>query len=1029
MFAEILMFLSTMGLNSVAVAVLSVFMVSGVPAWNAASEAAASDRNTYFAAVRDREFRDALDLYGRGMYAAAQARFAMIAEKTGDSGAEGYRVLCAVHLGQSGYRTMMQDYIDRYPYSGLIPQMRFFHALNLFDAEDYRGASEELELLSRRQLYRSQVPEFLFRKAYCDLENGLFDRALTRFDEVLSRPVSDYTAPSKYFSGYILYQQERFPEAAERFSGSAKDPRFADISNYYILECRFMAKDYGYVVKNGPGMMDSVPQERRIQLARLISESYLVLGNADEARKYYDRNAVPDGQKTRTDYFYAGSLLYAVKDWAGAAENFSRMSDRTDSLGQIASYQMAYSYIQLRNKVAAMEAFKEASVPQFNPDMAEDAYFNYAKLAFDLNNDISGFDGYLAKYSDLRRGDRVYSYIAVGALRNRDYAAAVNAYDKVEELDPVMKTNYMKANYLRANELIGDGSWRAAVPCLRAAAYYSDRREMFNQMSRFWLAEAYFRDGQYDRSLETLRELYNTSALYGMEESRLLPYNMAYCYFQQGDYPSAVKWFSEYLGTGSSSFRKEALLRKADCLFLQRDYPAAREAYRDVLDEYFDEDDIYPYYYAGLSCGLAGDNEGKIKSLSPVLGADPSALYYADATVELGRALAAGGRADEAADCFRRVLDNVRDSTYIALSMIELGTLARNRNDMQSALGYYKEVVEKMPLSEYTGDALAAIESIYQSQNDPQSYLAYIDAIGMSSIKTEDEKEDMIYNAAEQIFLTGNYEKSLAALQSYVKDYPSGRRVSSAEFYMGESCRGLGRKEQACDHYAEVMQSGSGPYVELAALHYSDLAYSLQRYDDSFRGYSFLKDKASMDENRSAAIVGMMRSAYSGKMYDAAIGNAGLVASDSRSGPALRTESEYIMAKSYLATSRRDSALPILQRLSARPDTDYGAEASYLLVKDSYDRGDVADVETRVYAFSESGNPQQYWLAKSFVVLGDAFAETGDYEQAKATFESVRDGYNPDSPDDVKDDLDIRIRKLEELISSGTGSAGVTDSL
>ena len=177
MFAEILMFLSTMGLNSVAVAVLSVFMVSGVPAWNAASEAAASDRNTYFAAVRDREFRDALDLYGRGMYAAAQARFAMIAEKTGDSGAEGYRVLCAVHLGQSGYRTMMQDYIDRYPYSGLIPQMRFFHALNLFDAEDYRGASEELELLSRRQLYRSQVPEFLFRKAYignnCVIKNSI----------------------------------------------------------------------------------------------------------------------------------------------------------------------------------------------------------------------------------------------------------------------------------------------------------------------------------------------------------------------------------------------------------------------------------------------------------------------------------------------------------------------------------------------------------------------------------------------------------------------------------------------------------------------------------------------------------------------------------------------------------------------------------------------------------------------------------------------------------------------------------------
>ena len=1017
------------GLNIVAAAVCAILLPVMAPAAeNRANvpEAASGDMcgsvqvNVWQTVSRDREFRDALSLYGRGMYADAQAMFAGIAAKTGDMEAEGYRVLCAIHLGQDGYPVMMKDYIARYPYSGLIPQMRFFHALNLFDAEDYKGASEELGLLSRRQLYRSQVPEFLFRKAYCDLENGLYDRALSRFDEVIDRAASDFTAPSMYFSGYILYQQEKFPEAAERFASSAKDPRFAEISNYYILECRFMAKDYGYVVQNGPEMMDRVPQGRRPQLARLISESYLVLGNASEARRYYDRNAIPDAEKTRTDYFYAGSLMYAVRDWAGAAENFSMMSDRTDSLGQIASYQMAYSYIQLKNKVAALEAFREASLPQYNPEMAEDAYYNYAKLAFDLNNDISGFDGYLARYSDLKRGDRVYSYIAVGALRNRDYAAAVEAYDKVETLDPVMKTNYMKANYLRANELVRDGSWRAAIPCLKAAAYYSDRREMFNQMSRFWLAEAYFRDEQYDMSLETLRELYNTSALYGMEESRLIPYNIAYCHFRKGDYPSAVKWFSEYLGTGSSSFRKEALLRKADCLFLLRDYAGARTAYQDVLDEYFDVNDIYPYYYAGLSCGLTGDNQGRIRTLSPVSGADPASPYYADATMELGRALAAGGRSAEAEECFRRVLDNARDSTYMAMSLIELGTLARNGKDMDTALKHYRTVVEKMPLSEYTGDALAAIESIYQSRNDPQSYLAYIESIGMSSIKTDAEKEAMIYNAAEQIFLTGNYEKALAALQAYLNDYPSGSGVSSAEFYMGESCRALGRKEQACDHYAKVMRSGSGSYRELAALHYSDLTYSLQRYADSFSGYSFLRENALMEENRSAALTGMMRSAYSGKMYDAAIENAALVASDSRSGAGLRTEADYVTAKSYMATSQRDKAIPVLERLSSRPDTDYGAEASYLLVRDSYDRGDFADVETRVYAFSESENPQQYWLAKSFVVLGDAFAETGDYEQAKATFESVRDGYNPDSPDDVKDDLDLRIRKLEELISSGT---------
>ena len=1017
------------GLNCVTAALSALLLSAGDGlAASPADIHAASVENTG-RTVCDRDLKHAVELYGRGLYAQAESILDGLPEECRTEESEGYRVLCSVCLGREGYHAMMENYIERYPYSGLIPQMRFRHALNLFDAEDYAGASAELEQLSRRQLYRRQVPEFLFRKAYCDLEKGLYDRALQRFDGVLARPVSDYTAPSQYFSGYILYQKERFTEAADRFVLSARDPRFAEISNYYILECRFMDKDYAYVTAHGPEMMPSVPEGRRPQLARLISESFLVQGDAVQAREYFDMDVIPEEKKTRTDYFYAGSVLYAVKDWAGAADNFSRMTDRTDSLGQIASYQMAFSYIQLKNKVAAMEAFREASVPQYDPVIAEDAYYNYAKLAFDLNNDISGFDGYLAKYSDLKRGDRVYSYIAVGALRNRDYASAVEAYDKVEELDPVMKTNYMKANYLRANELVRDGSWRAAVPCLRAAAYYSDRREMFNQMSRFWLAEAYYRDGQYDKSLTVLRELYNTSALYGMEESRLIPYNMAYCYFQQEDFSEADRWFTEYLGTGSKTFRKEALLRKGDCHFLQRDYPSARKAYGQVVDEFYDADDIYPYYYAAMSSGLMGDNAGKIRFLTHVRDAAPSSLYYPDATLELGRAYAAEGNAREAEACFERVLDKVKDSTYLAMSLVELGTLARNEGKEDAALGYYRQVVEKMPGSGSTDDALAAIEAIYQSRNNPQAYLAYIDSIGMSSIKTDSEKEAMIYNAAEQIFLSGNYEKAIVSLQDYLSGYPGGARVPEARFYLGESYRELGRKEQACDCYADVMKTGSGSFAEMAALRYSDLSYGLQRYADAFSGYSFLKNTAAIEDNVFAAKVGMMRSAYAGKMFREAVDNADTVIADSRCDAGLRTEADYVRAKSYMAMSQRDLALPVLSELSSRPDTDYGAEASYLLIQDSYDRGDFSDVETRVYAFSESENPVQYWLARSFVVLGDAFAETGDYEQAKATFESVRDGYNPETPDDVKDGLDFRIRKLEELISGQTPSGEVADSL
>lgn len=966
---------------------------------------------------RDRDLKLAMSLYGRGMYERSEAMFAAISMEMDDLVAEGYRVLCAEKLDRRGYKAMMDNYIAKYPYSGLIPQMRFQHALNLFGSGDYAGAGEELEKISRSQLYRRQVNEFLFDKAWCDFQGGNYSRAYIRFKEVASRQHSDYTAPSQYTAGYISYVNRDFTDAEKWFRESAKDSRFSEISGYYILECRFMQKDYRYVAENGPQMMDSVPRDRRPQLARLVSESWLVLGNPEEARRYYDINAVSGKPKNRADYFYAGSVLYAVNDWRGAIENFSAMSDRTDSLGQVANYEMAFSYIQTKNKVAAMGAFKDASAVEFDPDITEDAHYNYAKLAFDLNNDMSGFNSYIAKYSDRKRGDRIYAYIAVSALRNRDYAGAVEAYDKIDELDEDMRNNYMKANYLRAVQLVEGSSWRAAVPCLKAAAYYSDRRGMFNQLSRFWLAEAYYRDGQYGNASSQLRGLYNTAALYGMEESYLIPYNIGYCSLREENWKDAVKWFSEYLSSPSTAYRKDALVRIGDCWFMQRDYRQALSSYEAAINEKDDINDIYPYYQAALSYGLLGNNAKKIEVLSPVKEASPSADFYHEATYELGRTYARTGDNAKAAECFNRLVSNAKDSTYMAMSLIELGTIARTAGQVDRAMEYYKTVVRQMPVSEYAEDALAALESIYQSQNDPEGYLAYIDSIGKSSIKSEDEKEQMIFNAAEQIYLSGNYQKALVSLQSYMDRYPEGVLVPQAEFYVAESYRATGEKEKACDHYLAVIRGGSGSFPELARLHYSELSYQLQKYEDAFSGYSDLYRTAQIESNRYTARLGMMRSSYAARRYDDAVESAVAVASDSRTGGAVKTEALYIQAKSLLATSKREEAMTLLSSLSRDLSTEYGAEAAYMLIQDSYDRGDFKDVENRVYDFSDAGSRWQYWLAKSFIVLGDAFAEQGDYRQAKATFSSILDGYSPKEDDDVRENVEFRIQKLDEKMA------------
>ena len=156
-----------------------------------------------------------------------------------------------------------------------------------------------------------------------------------------------------------------------------------------------------------------------------------------------------------------------------------------------------------------------------------------------------------------------------------------------------------------------------------------------------------------------------------------------------------------------------------------------------------------------------------------------------------------------------------------------------------------------------------------------------------------------------------------------------------------------------------------------------------------------------------------MRSAFRAREWADALADARTVQNAFKSNAALQREARYVEAKSLMSTSRRTEALERFKVLAAEPSTPEGAEASYILIQDCFDRADFAAVKDRVYAFAEKAGGENYWLAKAFIVLGDSFAEQENMSQARATFESIKEGYTPvGEQDDVLDQVEMRLRKL-----------------
>lgn len=962
---------------------------------------------------RTSAYKQAVNLYENGMYERARAIFETM---PGDPMTDGYSVLCALKMRSADAGRAYDTYRVQYGTSSLEPLMNLQNALNLFDEKDYARAASEFDRLDIDAVPEISRSEAIFKHGFSWYSLDRFPEARSCFSDLERRPACDYTSNARYLNGYMDYLDGSFASAASWFRKAQSDPRFEEMSKFYVVDCEFNLRNYDYVLNEGVAMYETVPAERQSRLARMISESYLVKGDKASAREYYDNSYRED--MSRSDYFYAGSVLYAVDDFQGAIDSFTKMTDRTDSLGQIANYQLGNAYIHTRNNVAAMDAFKDASVLSYDPLIQEDACFNYAKLAFDLNKDTSGFADYIKRYSTRAKGDQIYSYMALAALYNRDYVGAVEAYDNIDELAPDMKSNYTKANFLRGEQLLRSGSYRDAIPCLRAAAYYLPRTDRLNQFSRYWMGECQYNTGDYEAAKDTFTDLYNSSALQGQDEGNLLPYNVGYCYYRLGNYPQAARWFDVYCDSRNKLYREDALTRRADCDFARKDYKSAIASYDLVSAEFGSPDNIYPYYQRALAYGLTGnkaDKQKKVEVLSQVENATPSSPMYDEAMYELARSYVEIKDSKNAIRVFNKLRSSTKDNTYVARALIGLGMVNRNEKAYEKALEYYKEVVSMMPGSEYAEDSMLAIESIYQSMKQPQKYLDYVEQNSLLARKSAADKEQIYFNTAEQVYLGGNSQQALVSLQKFLDEFPESDKAAQAYFYMAESHKSLGNKEKACDAYERVCELATeGSFAESARLGYADMCYSLERFQDAYVGYRNLLSAAKIDINKASARTGMMRSAFMGRDYESAVDAAAAVKADLKCPAALRREADFVTAKSYLATSRRAEALKLFSDLALSPSTPEGAEAKYILIQNLYDTADFDKVEKAVYEFSSGAGDQSYWLAKAYIVLGDSFLERGMESQAVATFESIRDGYEPtSSTDDVLDNVKIRLQRIQ----------------
>lgn len=955
-------------------------------------------------------FNTAVELYKQEQYWSACLLFENLEQRDPENRSAlvaSYRILCDIALKDPGVDTRIARWEERYPSAPLKHQIYNNFGNLLSDETRYQEAAAVYDKVNVKRLPKSERASLTFRKGYINMQLGNSHKAITLFLETETYPPGqEYHWAARYYRGYIHYAKGRFEDAIPLLEPLTEIPQYGALSSVYLLQALFYTGKYEQVIRQGVPIYRDADPALRTTLAKTLSESYFALGRTEEARSFFDDYLKDARSLTLTDSYFSGILHFKLGDYERAAEQLSLVGERPDSLGQNALYHLGETYIQLRNKLQAMDAFRRASALDFDPAIREDAFFNYAKLAFDVNRDIQVLSLYRNAYPNSPRLDEIQNYIAANYFLNRDYASAVEALQALRDPTPENREDLKKAAYLRGVQLYQAGSFRDAE------RYFSMAREPY------WVAECLYRSNLFGNAIQIWEQFIRQSGSFSNPEKyRTSHYNIAYAYFKQGDYANAENWFTRYLRLGprNNSLMSDTYLRLGDCAFAQYKHQQALEEYQEALDHKTVVPD-YALYQMGMAQGILNRESEKIQTLDRLMQEYPSSAYYSPALFEQGRTYIQTNQYAKAEERFRIILSFDTHRAYHAKALIELGLIQINLQNSEAALDYYKEVLRRFPDSPDITDALAGIENIYLSRNDSRGFFKYMESLGIDSGKTPGEKELMIFASAEQLYLDHSHAEAVTALNNFIKEYPKSEKIPAAHFYLGECLSQLGKMQMAADSYLVVMKKPSGSFTELATRNYASIQYDLEQYANAVDAYMSLNDIAVLENNRLVAIKGLMWSFFKNKQFRNAIVQSAKVLDNSAFGKDVHNDAVYISAMSHLNLGEREKALPLLEVLSRESHTAYGAEAYYLLCKDAFDSGEFEKAETMVYNFADTNTPQEYWIARSFILLGDIFAERGEWAQAKATYESVQNGYNPSEPDDIAQLTSLRIQKCEEAL-------------
>lgn len=982
-------------------------------------------------ANQDNPVIDAHDLYLKEHYNPARFSYAKLAraedlliEYSPDF--DYYRSSSAAELQHGDADKQLNEFLEEHPQSTRTGrawlQLGHLHFRN----NSFRSALEAYNNVSSGDLNQEERAEFTFKRGYSHFKSDDLDKALNLFSQVKDKQTK-YTGPANYYYAHIMYEKGNYENALRDFKKLQNDETFKSVVPYYIIQIYYVQGKYDEMLALAEPYLKGTKNKRTNEMLRLVADVHYRKGNFKEAIRYMEDYAQTSKSKmTREDHYMLAFAYYSTGDYNKAIPEFQNVTTGNDSLSQNAWYHLGDSYLKTDQKKFASNAFSSAWKVPVKTDLTEESLFNYAKLSIELSNSpyneaIKALQQYLSEYPNSRRKDEAYTYLANLYLVTKNYDQALASLELVKNRSASQNSIYQKVTYFRAIELFNSEKYYEAIALFKKSLENKIDQKI-TQGALLWQGEAYYRLGQYEVARNYYRDFIKVGQ--GHPAYDAAQYNLAYSYFKIKDYPQAQKSFNAFLNSGPRDQRlvNDARLRMADSYLMMKQYREASNLYEQVGSSRTADAD-YALYSKAIITGVMGDNNQKAASLQKLLADYPKSPFADDARFELGKTYLALRKNNEALTAFQKVISDYPRSSLVRDALLNAGLIYYNTDRDKQAIETLKKVVDDYPSTPAAREALAVIKNIYVDMNEVDKYVEYAEDVPFASV-TKSEQDSLTFIAAESKYMSGDCDKALPGLRSYLQKFPEGGFSLNAHYYKADCESRSGNTAEALKSYEEILSRPKNNYTENSALKASDILYRQKDYAKALVMYQKLEENAETKENLTQAVIGQMRCNYFTTNFAQAIQSAQRVL-ELEVPVAIEAESNLIIGRSSMILRRPEQARTAFTQTVSLSRGEHGAEALFSLAQISFDMKDYTSAENQVFKLSSDYPAYHFWLAKGFILLSDVYVIQGNTFQAKQTLQSIIDNYEGE---DMRQEAMKKLKQIEQNEKSNTSRSRGEDA-